>query len=137
MILHYLCFTIRVHLHQRGAGLPAGPAAGEECFLCGSSVYTSAGPCPVSVCRRPFSRHWVINLYILTNQLFIYLRILQKNRSVSELCGCMQQAHRGGTAGPRRCKQHHTIPSNGSTAEPAGGIRMGVPQVFRVVVNAP
>ena len=32
-------------------------------------------------------------------------------------------ARRGGAAGPPRCKQHHTISANRSTAEPAGGIR--------------
>ena len=34
---------------------------------------------------------------------------------------------RGSTAGPQRCKQHHTISTNRSTAEPAGGIRADTP----------
>ena len=65
-----ICFHhIRAHLHQRGAGPPAGPAAGEERFL-----------------------------KILTNQRSLFLRVPQKNRSVSDFCGRPQQARCRGTA---------------------------------------
>ena len=52
------------------------------------------------------------------------------NRSVSNLCGRPQRARCGGSADPRQCKQHHTISTNWSTAEPADGIRAGAPRVF-------
>ena len=44
---------------------------------------------------------------------------------MSDLCGCPPRARCRGAAGPRRCKQHHTI-----SAEPAGGIRAGTQRVF-------
>ena len=99
-------------------GPPVGLAADEECFLQGWSVYTSADPRAVSVCRSSFSR---------TGSL------IYKYWPISALYSCGSRrriapwafsagARRGGPAGPWWCKQHHTIHSN---------------RFFRVGVNAP
>ena len=103
------------------------PRVFSERFLHGSSVYTSAGPRAVSLCRSPILWHWA---FILTNQRSLFLRVPQKNYSVSDLGGRPQRTSCGGSVDPRRCKQHHTISTNRSTAESAGGIRAGVPRVF-------
>ena len=109
---------VRAHLQQRGAGPPAGAwafSARVECLHWRRSARS------FTICGGPISRHWVIDLSILTNQRsLLFLRVPQKNRSVSDLCGRPPRARCGGAADPRRCKQHHTISTNRSTAEPRG-----------------
>ena len=121
---------LRAHLHQRGAGLPAGAG----------SVFRAGWVFTLARVRTQFH---------FTGAPFRGIgSLIYKYRPISALYSCRSRrriapwaisagARRGGRAGPRRCKQHHTIPSNRSTAEPAGGIRSGAPRVFRVGVNAP
>ena len=95
-------------------------------WLCKGS-FTPTQSCSAHGC---ISRHWVIDLWRLTNQCSLFLGVLQKNRSVNDLCGGLQRACRGGAADPRRRKQHHTISTNQSTAVSASGIRAGAPHIF-------
>ena len=122
--------SLRAHLHQRGAG----PSAGAGSVFRAGRVFTLA--------RVRTQFHFTGAPFRGTGSL------IYKYRPICALysCGSCRRialwaisagARRGGRAGPRRCKQHHTIPSNRSTAEPAGGIRSGAPRVFRVGVNAP
>ena len=121
---------LRVHLHQRGAGPPADAG----------SVFRAGLVFTLARVRAQF--HFTGAPFRGTGSL------IYKYRPISAPYSCGSRgriapwaifagARRGGRAGPRRCKQHHTIPSNRSTAEPAGGIRSGAPRVFRVGVNAP
>ena len=104
--------------HPEGAFTPvrSGSAAGSVSVFCAGQVFTQARA--VSLCRSLILQHWVFDLWILTSQHSLFLWVPQKNHSASDLCGCPHQARRGGLADPRRCKQHHTISTNLSTAEP-------------------
>ena len=122
--------SLRVHLHQRGAGPPAGAGS----VFCAGRVFTLA--------RVRAQFHFTGAPFRGTGSLIYKYQPINAPYS----CGSRRRiapwaisagARRGGRAGPRRCKQHHTIPSNRSTAEPAGGIHSGAPRVFRVGVNAP
>ena len=99
----------------------------QESFLCGSSVYTGAGPLAVSpLVEAPFRgtgsliyRYWPISApYSCGSRRRVALWAI----SAGPRCG--------GVAGRRRCKQQHTISTNRSTAESAGGISAGAPPVF-------
>ena len=75
---------------SKGAFPPTvrGSAHGcRERFPFGSSIYTGAGPRTVSICGCPISRHCFIDLSISTNQRSLFLRIPQKNRSMSDPAG--------------------------------------------------
>ena len=114
-----------MHWHQRGAVLPACSVS----VFCVGRVFTLVRA--ISLCRSPILQHWAFDISILTNQRYLFLRVLQENRSMSDLCGHPQRAHCLGSADPRQCKQHQNISTNRSTAEPAGGIRAGAPCVFQ------
>ena len=126
---------VRAHLHQRGAGPPEVTGS---VFRAGRVFTLARVRAQFHFTGAPFcGTGSLIYKYRPTNQRSLFLQVPQKNRSVSEILGRPPRARSGGRAGPRHCTQHHTIPSNRSTAEPAGGIRAGAPRVFRVGVNAP
>ena len=96
---------IRAHLHQRGAGSPAGAGA----ISAGSSVYTGAGSRIFTICGGPISAHLVIDLYIPPNQRSLFLRVPHKNLYMSDLCGRPPRAHCGGVPGLRRYVAPHNF----------------------------
>ena len=96
---------IRAHLHQRGAGPPAG--AGSN-FRAGRVFTLARVRAQFNFTGAPFRG---------TGSLIYKYRPISAPYS----CGCRRRiapcaipagARCGGRAGPRRCKQHHTIPSN-------------------------
>ena len=133
-IILYIIIGLGNSFMPKGALTPTWSSSAcvfSERFPRGSRVYTSAGPRAISLCRSPILQHWAFDISILTDQRYLFLRVLQENRSMSDLCGHPQRAHCGGSADPRQCKQHQNISTNRSTAEPAGGIRAGAPCVFQ------
>ena len=131
MTWHPCDVSVRAHLHQRGAGPPAGAG----------SVFRVG---------RVFTLARVRTQFHFTGAPFRGIgSLIYKYRPISApySCGSRRRialwaisagARRGGRAGPQRCKQHHTIPSNRSTAEPAGGIRSGAPRkLIRSLYIAP
>ena len=103
-------------LHQRGVGPPAGAGSVSRA----GRVFTLA--------RVRAQFHFAGAPFRGTGSLIYKYRLISAPYS----CGSRRRiapwaisvgARRGGGAGPRRCKQHHIIPSNRSTAKPAGGIQ--------------
>ena len=106
--------VIRAHLHQRGAGPPAGAGS---VFRAGRVFTLARVRMQFNFTGAPFRG---------TGSLIYKYRPISAPYS----CGSRRRiapwaisagARRGPTLPPRRCKQHHTIPSNRFTAEPAGG----------------
>ena len=125
---------LRAHLHQCGAGPPMGAgvfSAPVECLHWRGSTRS------FTICGGPISRHWVIDLYILTNQRSLFLRVPQKNRSVSDLCG-----PRCGPA-TEASRAHDGVNSTAQflQTDPLRSTRAGSPRAplafSRIGVNAP
>ena len=103
---------LRAHLHQCGAGPPVGAGS---VFRKGGRVFTLA--------RVHAQFHFTGAPFRGTGSLIYKYRPIgapiPAGPAEESLRERSLRASRGGRAGPRRCKQHHTIPSNRSTAEPA------------------
>ena len=114
---------VRAHLHQCGAGPPAGAG----------SVFRAGWVFTLARVRAQF--HFTGAPFHGTGSLIYKYRPINapysygSRRRIAPWAICAG-ARRGGRAGPRRCKQHYTIPSNRSTAEPAGGNPRGRPARF-------
>ena len=114
---------VRTHLHQCGAGLPAGAGA-----------YFMEVKC-LHWCRSVHSFQFAEAPFRGTGSLIYQYSPISAPYS----CGSRRRiapwaisagTRCGGTADSRRCKQHHTISTNRSTVEPASGIRTDAPHGF-------